>query len=127
VADQPDSDDLITPEFAEVLVTAAFPGAHVKKGTGIGRRITFNVEFGEFHLSVYTPEGANMKKDTTVVFRRTIKSKVILHEKHALTYDDAAGLAKAVKQARARVMGVFFALKSVLEPPEPERADIMGD
>lgn len=115
-------DGLITPDLAAALIQAAFPGGDVVKGAGIGRRITFNVEFGGYHLSIYTPEGANMKKNTTVVFRHPTG-----RDKQSLAVDDAEGLVRAIKHARARVMGVYFALKSVLEPPEPERANLFED
>jgi hypothetical protein len=127
VAEDADDRTTITPIFVEVALGAAFPGARIDKGTGIGRKVTFNAEFGEFHLSVYTPEEEGMKGKTTYVFRRTVNKRVVSNIRSTHEYDDTEGLAQAIKHARAIVMGIYVALQSVLETPAPERADLLGD
>ena len=66
----PNEDDLITVAYTEALLVGAFPVAPLKKGTAIGRRVSFGLEFGEFELTVTLPAESNIRKGTTFVFRR---------------------------------------------------------
>lgn len=120
-------DDLITVPFAEALLIASFPGADLKKGTAIGRRVSFNLEFGEFQLTVTLPAESNIRADTTFIFRRRVHNKVVHQVNRKIDRYDAPELQFRVKQARGYVLGIFVALKSVLDAPPPDLADIMGD
>ena len=121
-----EEEEVITPGFAEMLLTRAFPGAGLAKGVAVGRKATFSMQFGEFSIAIYCPQDPRMTVATTFTFRRRVSGKTLHRVNAKLERTDVEGLSKQVRQARGYVLGIFVALESVLEPPSPIIADILG-
>lgn len=124
--DEPDEKRVITPAYAEMLLTKAFPGAEMTKGDAVGRKATMTVRFGEFSVAIYCPRDPRMKVYTTFTFRRRVSGKTIYRVNEQFEHTQLSELAQTVRQARGYVFGIYIALHTVLEEPVSPLADILG-
>lgn len=115
--DDDDDQGQITPSLCQGLLRAAFPGIELKSSGAIGRRLAYNAEFGEFHVTITTPDEGVAGK-TIGVFRREVRGRKIQHEVEEFKQDEVKSLGTWTRLARGRVMGIMIALQQALEEPQ---------
>ena len=127
----PDEEELepITPMLCQGLLRAAFPGAKLTSSGVVGRRMSYNAEFSEFHVTIMTPDDG-VRGKTTVIFRREIKGRKVQHDVKEFQQDEPDELGAWTRLSRGRVLGVMIALQQALEEPQlgsPEAKPIWSD